>query len=94
MSTPTPDADGIYHGIGDLAAKGSLGPFGPYVIGHWGPMGFGWTTKPMREAALAILAACDDADALAAGLSESDRQLRDIAAVDHARNFGIGQETP
>jgi hypothetical protein len=57
-------------------------------------MGFGWTTKPMREAALAILAACDEADALAAGLSESDRKLWDIVAVDHARNFGIGQETP
>lgn len=67
MSTPRPDEDGKWRGIGGLAVQGALFPNGkPRVIGQWGLAGFGYTTDSMRQAAAAIVAACDQADAMAA----------------------------
>lgn len=58
---------GRHRGIGGLVAQGALFPDGtPHVIGQWGLHGFGYSTKSMRAAAKLILAACDEADAMAA----------------------------
>lgn len=70
MSSSSPDADGVYRGVGGLAIQGALGANGPCVIGHWGRTGFGYSTASMREAAGAILAACDQADAMAGNRKE------------------------
>ncbi len=60
-----------HRGVGGLVAQGVVLPEGPHVMGQWGTKGFGYTTASMREAAAAIVAACDEADAMAAQRGEA-----------------------
>jgi hypothetical protein len=55
-----------HRGVGGLVAQGVVLPGGPLVVGQWGLHGFGYSTTSMRAAAAAIIAACDEADAMAA----------------------------
>jgi len=60
-----------HRGLDGLVAQGALFDGKPHVIGQWGLHGFGYTTATMRAAAASILAACDDADAMAARRGEA-----------------------
>lgn len=51
-------------GVGGLAVHAAVVDGRPVVAGQWGGTGFGYSTTAMRACAAAILAACDDADAM------------------------------
>ena len=61
-----PELGELHHGVGGLVAQGVVFNNRATVIGQWEQKGFGYTADAMREAAAAIIAACDEADAMAA----------------------------
>jgi hypothetical protein len=68
---PVDPGDPWRRGVGGLVVRGVVNDGAPVVAGQWGGTGFGYGTRSMREAAGAILAACAEADAMAARRGEA-----------------------